>query len=505
MRPITAPSRAALVALAPALLPALLGAGLFALLAGGVLFAPQAPLFGTDIYDRLYLALVGEGRFDLPPRVLRLEGHYTPDGTGYLYHGLAPLLTRLAAGWAVDLSRVSLAGVSVWLWAGLGTALWHLTLDGVLGQGMATSRRRRGWARLGLAVLVWLAGPGLLVAANHALFHEPLAVAYAAVAGIAWLLVAVARGRLSLGAALPLLALGAGLVLHARPHLAPGLFAAVVALVGLDLWRRRRAGLAVAALTLLVLAGAGALLLWLNLARFGDPWLMHGSFAPSGLQYGTYFWGGEDPAGPRAQAFEAEGRFSPWRLPANLFIHLFDLRLGGPLAPVSEAIGAIFEGLKGGVGEIRLDGPWTGMAYLWPLWLLLAGVGLGAAMTRHPVILIGLGGLLAGTLLMLCYPTVTLRYKVDMVGPLGLLAACGLVRLGPWLAALPARRAARVGRLGGLLIALGALFSLATAHDYAQAFLTDWQVFRPWSLGECLDMARARGFDEARAAVLCRP
>ena len=87
----------------PALLAATLGAALYALMLADQRLGPLPDSFGApyyDIYNHYYLAL-REGHFDLPMRVLRIEGHYTPDGTGYPYHGLAPLLTRAALGWAI--------------------------------------------------------------------------------------------------------------------------------------------------------------------------------------------------------------------------------------------------------------------------------------------------------------------------------------------------------------------------------------------------------------------
>ena len=78
---------------------AALGVFIYGLLAFGIWPHHDFPLFGANIYDRYYLAML-EGRFDLPATVLRYEGHYAPDGTGYLYHGVAPLLTRFALpGW----------------------------------------------------------------------------------------------------------------------------------------------------------------------------------------------------------------------------------------------------------------------------------------------------------------------------------------------------------------------------------------------------------------------
>ena len=78
--------------------------------------------FGETIYDSLYLAL-REGRLDLPMRILFNEGHYTEDGKGYIYHGMAPLITRLFLPFGNNgpVMLYSYAPFSVYLWSILGS------------------------------------------------------------------------------------------------------------------------------------------------------------------------------------------------------------------------------------------------------------------------------------------------------------------------------------------------------------------------------------------------
>ena len=113
---------------------ALCGAALYAgLLLRSVALEPGA--FGADIYDQMWLALRA-GELDLPARVLRMEGHYAPDGTAYSYHGVAPLLTRALLDPFVQMGTLSLAPLSIWIWAVLGTACTHAALLTALGPGL---------------------------------------------------------------------------------------------------------------------------------------------------------------------------------------------------------------------------------------------------------------------------------------------------------------------------------------------------------------------------------
>lgn len=83
-----------------------------------------------------------------------------------------------------------------------------------------------------LAVLVWFCAPGLLLTANGLLFVEPVAMAYALGGGIILIIARIEFGKIEPAKALVPLALLAGLVVHARPHLAVGYYAGVVLLAG---------------------------------------------------------------------------------------------------------------------------------------------------------------------------------------------------------------------------------------------------------------------------------
>ena len=108
----------------PSMMIALLGAGLNLLLTLNLWLPQEGGYLGARLYD-IYFTALAEGRFDLPLRELRVEGHYAPDGTGYLYHGLGPLITRLPFAPFVDFPTSWIAPLSIWFWAMAGNICCH--------------------------------------------------------------------------------------------------------------------------------------------------------------------------------------------------------------------------------------------------------------------------------------------------------------------------------------------------------------------------------------------
>jgi len=448
--------------------------------------------FGTDIYDQLWLALK-EGRLDLPARVLRLEGHYWPDGTAMSYHGLAPLLTRLLLDPFVTIGAASLAPVSIWLWATLGGAAWHVAL---LRVGMANAIAPGFLAALGAAL--WLGGPGLLLTTNHALYHEPIAFAYAAAGAFALVWTGMAeRGRIT-ARALVALAILAALTLHARPNLAIGLYLAACIAMVQAFGRRRYAALPGIAAALAILAASGFGYLAVNKAQFGSATTAHGSFAPGDVQYGMTFWEMEPPNEPRQQAFEEHGRFNPARILPNAAMylaappHLLTPDANRTARELHEAATVA----RTGYG--RIEPPSGGILFRWTFWALLAGIGLGALRRRGAPYAGLLAGVAAGSVVTLSYPTITLRYHVDLWPLVAALALLGVSASGRSFD--PARRAAL-----GFACAMGLAVSTVTAIVYTHLFRThETTVFAEWSMAECLARAEAKGLEAKRAAWVCR-
>ncbi|MEM1429351.1 MAG: hypothetical protein AAGG09_07830 [Pseudomonadota bacterium] len=471
---------------------ALVGAALYAaLLARSVALTPGA--FGVDIYDQMWLAFT-QGQLDLPARVLRMEGHYTPDGTAYSYHGVAPLITRALFDPFVTMGTLTLAPISLWIWATLGTAFYHAALLTALGPEAGTAR-----LRVTLALTLWFVGPGVILTANHAFYHEPIALAYAATGAFVLLWArAVRAGRLSTPTLVGMAALAA-LTVHARPHIAVGLYACTgLALLWAVYRDRLRALPAVLAAGLLLGAG-GASYLALNEARFGSATAVHGSFDASDIQYGIAFWELEEPGNVRQQGFTEHGRFNLGRVLPNAAFYLAappQFLLPGLSDRAADLHGAV-TGPR--VGFIRIEAPRTGMVFIWAPWVLLAVAGLAALRTAgrpYAGLLLGLGG---SALLLLSYATITLRYLVDLWPIFAALALVACARA----AQQPPHR--QTMRLGGLAMLCGLAVTANVVLVYPKLLRTyDTTGFAEWSAQECRERAIDRGLPQERLSYICR-
>ncbi|WP_139315287.1 hypothetical protein [Mongoliimonas terrestris] len=450
---------------------------------------------GSQIYNHYALALM-DGRFDVPIRAIGGEGHYDPSGRAFVYYGLAPLVPRFLAVPFLDIRTAALPAFTIWLGAAVGSAAYQWAFLRLL-------RRSAGPAGAPMlavvlvSVLAWFVSPGLLLAANTAVYHEPIAVAYAASGLFFALMVWAAHLGAAPAAILLPAALLAALSLFARPHVAVGLYAGVAILALVDLRTHGRIAVGRAVGAGLVLAAAGGALLLFNQARFSDPFLMHGSFEPGPLQYGTVFWSFEDAASSRARVFTEQGRFHPLRIPANLFMHLI-------MSP-SAVVERVYAALSAPVGAGRLEGPFAGVVRLWLPWLAIAVVGFATRMRPAGAWAAGawtaaVASAAIPVLILLSYPTVTLRYRLEIFPLLAVVAAMGLTGLA-------ARTGASWrGATGGLAVGLvlfGTVGTAVTARHYATYF-TDIPEFVTWSRPFCETMVRAKGLPNADLDQLCR-
>jgi hypothetical protein len=453
----------------------------------------EIPAFGYNFYDQVWLALL-EGRLDLPARVLRLEGHYAPDGTAYFYHGLAPLVTRALLDPVVTIGHGSLAPISIWLWAVIGTALYHVAVLRVVPD--AGPRTRAA-----LSTLMWFGGPGIILAGNHAFYHEPIALAYALGGGFVLIWVRALRAGQMSGAALVGLALVAALCVHARPNLAAALYVGVV-LAGF--WALRAGGVRLAGPALLAVAllGAGGFgYLALNKARFGDMTTTHGSFDKGAIRYGTMFWGLEGEDDLRPQAFIEHGRFNAGRIVPNALAY----GLLPPFLMLPEANTAA-RLLHSGyatprTGFTRIEPPSSGMLFLWAGWIAAAVAGLVGLRRATPghLALVGVTGI--GAALILAYATITLRYLLDLWPLVVALALIGLPRLTGWIGAMPPARS------GALLLVAGfsVLLNLQTAAGYRYMFRENPETnFKAWDAATCRSFALGAHLPPHRIGEICR-
>lgn len=460
--------------------------------------------FGTLIYDELFLTIMA-GELSLPARLLSWEGHYHADGTGYLYHGVGPLITRFLAAPFVEIGTISLSTVSVWLWAVVGTALYHATFLKIAARHWpAGAANAPLWAGM-LGIAAWLASPGMYFASNHSIYMEPIALAYAATAGFVYLWFSNhLAGRHLVAILVPLGALAA-VALHARPNIAIGLYGGAVLAIGWSLWTLRARALLPAVLSLALMGASGLGLLALNKARFGDPTTTHGALAEAKVQHGVIYWGFDSEDSPRSSAYMRAGRFNLARVPANLAMYtLTPAPLGGVMDEAFfKAIGWHRAAAASRGDYQRLEGPGGGMLGMWMPWVVLAFAGLALARSRmrpHAGLLVATG---TAALLMLAYPTVTLRYHIDVWPFVAVLAAIALAVLTPKLAGARFAGFARTSFLATLLVSMVVVQVTAAAFRLQHANRPG-TLYRDWSEAECRMLAAARGFTMARRKFVCR-
>lgn len=485
-------------------LMAILGIFIYALFSFQLTFPPNFKPYGINIYDQYYLAVL-QGRLDLKAIVLQYEGHYLPDGTGYLYHGIAPLVTRFAFGWLVDLQHSSLAAFSIWLWACVGSVFYHLTFYKIIIKFSPKNIDMKGWA-ITFSLLCWFATPGILIAANIAFYHEVISIAYAGSAIFVYFFSRFCFHDLPLNKAIIPLSLMAAIVLHARPNLAIGFYVGVVLLCLFGIWKFRRKMLLSVSLAIMILGFSGLGYIGINILKFGDASVSHGSFTSSEVQYGTAFWGGETPENSeRAKAFYDYGKFNIKRILPNFLIYTFDPPFYVIGIAISEKLENVFQSaIKPSLGFIRLEGPRTGILFLWLGWISIITYGLVKSshwnnLKKGSILLIATS---IAYFMTLSYGTVTLRYRFDMwplFASLALLILPVVVKdfykfTEGW------RRVMVI-----LLVGISLQATLKTAYVYTHyARERPGSFFESWTEARCKKIVEINGFEQARADELCR-
>lgn len=480
-----------------------LGALLYAAIVFGVLVHQDFMHFGWSIYDEAFLALK-DGHHDLPVRVLRIEGHLTPNGEAYLYHGLAPLLTRLVLSPFVDFTTTPLGPFSIWFWTTLGTSLYHIAFFSVARDSWpATGRNKAIWSVL-LAGTLWVGGPGLILVSNLSLYHEPIAVAYAISAAIIFLWTYAVRKDIPIRKIVIYLAILAAFSVHARPNLAVGLYCIVATAALYAFWLDPRKALIPALASGLILAAGGGTYLGYNALRFGESLTVHGSFVEGPIQYAIPYWGLENPDSGRVETFTEHGRFNPGRILPNASYYLFEppeVTLSGAQQGAKALYYAITSNSN---GFVRIEGPGAGLFFLWPIWVIFAFVGIREIFQRSRSWTIPVVGMGVSALLTWSYATITLRYHIDIIPLIGVLAIVGLYRMTPIIATL------NLGSSGAIGLVFAGLFGLmvntTTAAAYRYIFLEiPGQASGPWSEETCNILAQRKGFTTDRIDEICRP
>lgn len=455
------------------------------------------PFHGYEIYD-IYYAAILDGQIDLPPRTIRFEGWYATDGTAYMYHGVAPLLTRFVLGWVWPFEKLSMSGPSIWFWTALGTAGYHSALIGLARRANIWDLRRN--AILILCAGLWFAGPAVLLVSNQSFYHEPITVSFGATGLFVAVWVHKLRGKITLGNAVALLALLAAIAFHARPNVAVALYAGAGLAICWGLWRYRITFLLPALLSGALLgAGVGGYMA-INEARLGSAAGVDGDYKRT---YGFRYWGAEDDNSPRAEAFQVHGRFNLKRVLPNLVLYITDVPTTGASEAITAVSDQVYETYRSVtepfLGFIRIEHPRVGMLIMWPVWLYLAMVGLWT-LRRDPPMAALAGCMMLAFGLTLAYGTVTLRYRLDLWHFLALLALPGAVQL------LTAPTAKVQQGLIAVLLGLGFVGSLGAGVQYHGMFrdVPDHLHMRPWTYQVCAELAQAKGFDGEDLARICR-
>ncbi|MSU91453.1 hypothetical protein GE300_17890 [Rhodobacteraceae bacterium 2CG4] len=466
--------------------PAAFGVLLYAaLMTNGFSAGPERD-FGTFVYNHYFLSVL-DGRLDLPARIIGMEGLYAADGRAYTVHGLAPLLARALAWPFVDLRQTSVAAASILGFTALGSALYHLTFARiVLRFGPAEAQARRT-ALLLVGLAAWLSTPAVILASNNSFYHEQYALAF--FFGAAWLAGAAQVVVFGAPAArvVLVLALFAGLMVHARPHVALGLYAGTLAFLARDLLDRRGRAVPAAAASLLVLFGFGALYLAVNHLRSGSMTGL-GSLAWGFLHFGEY-----TAETPRVALQDGKTGWQPGRIPGNLLLYLVDLPrgLGG------EALGWLHRWMTRPFGFVAIETPRLGLLFSAAPWAFVIFAGLRA---RPLGLRMGWVPLLAcsvGPVFLLSFSMVALRYRVEMWPPIAALALLALPRLMCSLTDAAALH--RFRRTAVLTLALSA-GSLTLALPYS---IPGWDAFGDWSRAECAERFAGKGFAAPDIARIC--
>lgn len=471
----------------------------YGLAAFNYLYGHFMPPFGDDVYDFYYLSLIN-GHMDIAPRIIRYEGHYTPDGVAFVYYGIAPMLVRVFMSPFIEIGTIPLSSLSVWFWSVTGTGIYHVLFARWLADRAERHNRVYYTLQFLIALALWIGGPGFVLASNTAVYQEPISMAYALTAGFVWLALYPAKdeARCRIGLRLVLMALLAAIVLHARPNIAVGLYLVIGLLSLWYLWQDWRRALLPVALAFVMLGLGAGVYLGMNALRMGSAFAVNASFNMAVVQYGPTFLGIEAVDSERASAFRDYGRFNLWRIIPNLVIYLVDFEFSYASAAL-RWLHAVAISVT--VGFVRIEGPSIGVLFLWPTWMIMAIASRGRIVREISTVNILLIGLLVVVVVTLSYGTITLRYRIDMWP---LIAVLALLGTGPVAGiASMGERARSVLMVFGVIVVFGVMISIRTAAVHSMYFT--YNTFSlPWTDHECAQIMERTGFDAEDLARLCR-
>ena len=250
---------------------------------------------------------------------------------------------------------------------------------------------------------------------------------------------------------------------------------------------------------MIVLGLFGAALLAMNQMRFGDYKTSHGSMTDAYVEYSSIYWGIESKDGPRARTFTDEGRFNVRRVVPNAMMYFLAPPSSLGMDSIVDAIRLLHGRMIAPMHALVIADPSAGMVLMWPLWCLLAVIGLRQRQVWRPPVAPVMAGVTIGGLLMLSYLTIALRYHIDLWPLLALPAVFGAAALARTLSERPERRKVWMP----ILLVLALVSGFVSIHKMLHSRVITEDRGDAWSVEYCLKLTREKGFDLARSREIC--
>lgn len=465
----------------------------------------QNRLFGYEVYD-YYLRSLSEGRWDVPLRIVSVEGHYAPNGDAYVYHGLAPLVPRAIMAAFVDLNTIHSNRWVIFICCSTASAIFQFTIYRVIQHSGRLTAVGYNWLVL-TGIMCWSATGVPIAVSNSSMYNETFATAVLAIAIAGHVFSRIIVFQDPIAKWLILLAFAFVILLHSRTIIALGLGLSIGALWLICLWETRQRHLSQLVISALIIVLGFSILAYSNQARFGSVTQMHGTMDATEtdqIQHAVAYWGIWERRGVNfADTFIKHGSFNAGRIPGNALMQI----TGNPVTSLAQL--AVFEQMQSRYGLPRHWGPYAGVLFLWTPWIVIIFL---AVLWRHPArglvhtgrLAIAAAGGLATCFLTLSYASLHFRYRVDLWPLISILSISALAVL--LHRDQPVSRINNAFRVTVLATVSATIISIDSAVQHSTFFLNRDNVgalFGKWSEPLCLELVTEKGFPPEQHAGLC--
>lgn len=487
------------------LLISLLGTFAYFLLSDPFALIQQNRSFGYEVYD-YYLRSLSEGRWDVPLRIVSIEGHYAPGGEAYVYHGLAPLVPRVIMAAFVDLDTIHSNRWVIFICCAMASAIFQFTIYRVIQHAGRPTGVGYNWSVL-TGIMCWSATGVPIAVSNSSMYNETFATAVLAIAIAGHVFSRIIVFRDPVAKWLILLAFAFVILLHSRTTIALGLGLSIGVLWLFCLWETRLQCLPQLMLSALIIVMGFAILAYSNHARFGSVTQMHGTMDPAEtdqVQHAVVYWGIWERRGVDfTDTFIKHGSFNAGRIPGNALMQI----TGNPATSLTQL--AVFERMQRRYGLPRHWGPYSGVLFLWMPWFAIIFL---AILWRRPArgavqigrLVIAAAGGLTTCFLILSYASLHFRYRVDLWPFISILSIVALaVLLHRDQPAARVNTAFRVTTLATVCAIIVSVHSSVLHTSFFDNRDTDGARFGKWSEPLCLELVTEKGFPPERHAGLC--